>query len=149
MTDATGSLLGRKLVEHVPEFAVELVRLLQHPVMADTFDGDRTEVGVLLVGLDGRGGEGLLSAGGADAPHRHLGLREQLPRALAEEVAHEGDRHPGMVQPRVDSRYKLSMRNRGACRLWRRRGTPLTSCATKSGAGVAPQCKLFLSNELV
>jgi hypothetical protein len=63
VTGATGSLLGRKLLEHVPEFAVELVRLLQHRVMADTFDGDRTEVGVLLVGLDDRGGEGSVSAG--------------------------------------------------------------------------------------
>src|SRR5260370_35694168 len=90
---ATGSFLGRNLAEYVSEFAVELVRLLQHRVVADSFDGDRTEVGVLLVGLDDRGGEGLVSAGGVDAPHRHLGLQEQLPRVEAEEVAHEADRH--------------------------------------------------------
>jgi hypothetical protein len=82
-----------KLLEHVPEFAVELVRLLQHRVVADAVDGDRPEVGVLFVGLDGRGGEELVSAGGVDAPHRHLGLLEQLPRVEAEEVAHEGQRH--------------------------------------------------------
>src|SRR5260370_23908080 len=86
-------LLGRKLLEYVPEFAVELVRLLQHRVVADSFNGDRTEVGVLLVGLDDRGGEGLVSAGGVDAPHWRLGLLQQLPRVEAEEVAHEGDRH--------------------------------------------------------
>ena len=45
-----------QLLEHVPEFGVELVRLLQHRVVADAVDGDRPEVGVLLVGLDGRGG---------------------------------------------------------------------------------------------
>jgi hypothetical protein len=44
-----GSLAGRKLLEHVSESAVKLVRLLQHRVVADAFDGDRTEVGVLLV----------------------------------------------------------------------------------------------------
>src|SRR5580700_670255 len=86
-------LLGRKLLEHIPEFAVELVRLLQHRVVAEAVDGDRPEVGVLLVGFDDRGGEGLVSAGGVDAPHRHLGLQEQLPRVEAEEVVHEGDRH--------------------------------------------------------
>jgi hypothetical protein len=31
--------------------------------------------------------------GGVDAPHRHLGLREQLPGVEAEEAAPEGDRH--------------------------------------------------------
>src|SRR5260370_3450401 len=89
----TGSLLGRKLLEHVPEFAVELVRLLQHRLVADASDDDRTEVGVLLVGLDGRGGEELIPAGRVDAPHRHLVLRERRHRVEAEEVAHEGQRH--------------------------------------------------------
>src|SRR5260370_7657678 len=75
-----GSLLGRKLLEYVPEFAVELVRLLQHRVMADTFDGDRTEVGVLLVGLDDCAGEGLRPAVGVDAPHDHPALLQHPPR---------------------------------------------------------------------
>src|SRR5260370_19629416 len=79
----TGSLLGRKLLEHVPESAVEFVRLLQHREVADAFDGDRTEVGVLLVGLDGRGNEELVPAGGVDAPHRHLGLLERRHRVEA------------------------------------------------------------------
>jgi hypothetical protein len=39
------------------------------------------------------GGEELVSAGGVDAPHLHLGLLQQLARVEAEEVAHEGQRH--------------------------------------------------------
>src|SRR5260370_17333314 len=89
----TGSLLGRKLLEHVPEFAVELVRLFQHRVVADAFDGDCTKVGVLLVGLGGRGGEELVPAGGVDPPHRHLGLLQPFPRFEAEEVAREAEPH--------------------------------------------------------
>jgi hypothetical protein len=56
--------------------------------VADALDGDRTEVGIVPVGLDGRGREELVPACGVDAPHWDPCLLERRHRVEAEEVAH-------------------------------------------------------------
>src|SRR5262252_3473292 len=70
--DARASSLCGKFLQHVPEFLVELGRLLQHGVVADTVDEDRPVVGIFLVDVDGRRRVELKPATGVDAPDRHL-----------------------------------------------------------------------------
>src|SRR5262245_54562403 len=66
--------LGHEFLEYFPKLLVKLGRLLQHWVVADLFDGDGIEVGILLVDLDGRRPEELIPAGGVDAAHRRSGF---------------------------------------------------------------------------
>jgi len=72
--------------------------------VADALEGDRTEVGIVPVGLDGRGREELVPACGVDAPHWDPCLLERRHRVEAEEVAHEGERHLRVRSQVLDAR---------------------------------------------
>src|SRR5262245_716836 len=45
--------LRRKLLQHLPQFLIELARLLEHRIVTDLVDRDRVVVGVFLVDGDG------------------------------------------------------------------------------------------------